>query len=211
MLCQNAFLFKFVFSLGYKETIGKISLIIEATNGILVLVPKWRHHAKGLLWVIYHTQPTIPLFWVFKWRHGGHVNVQNNSAKSLLGIRFCYYDSIIDYILLLLNHERHFAMVLFTNMAFSSREWKPRIRFDEGQTLVTPASQFFCTGNLTLVSYHSSVFHFTGYTEAQFLKKKQTFHSKRILHEDANIKIWFSYLLRKTECLAKTLQTFFSV
>ena len=49
MLCQNAFLFNFVFSLGYKETIGKNSLTIEATNGILVLVVKWRHRAKGLL------------------------------------------------------------------------------------------------------------------------------------------------------------------
>jgi len=36
--CQNAFLFKFVFSLGNKETIGKISLTTEATNSILVLI-----------------------------------------------------------------------------------------------------------------------------------------------------------------------------
>ena len=49
MLCQNAFLFKFVFSLGYKESIGKISLTIEATDGILVLVLKWCYHAKDLL------------------------------------------------------------------------------------------------------------------------------------------------------------------
>ena len=35
---QNASLFKFVFSLGKKETIGKISLAIEATNSIPVLV-----------------------------------------------------------------------------------------------------------------------------------------------------------------------------
>ena len=47
MLCQNAFFFKF--SLGNKETIRKISLTIEATNGILVLEVKWRHHANGLL------------------------------------------------------------------------------------------------------------------------------------------------------------------
>ena len=32
MLCQNAFLFKFIFSLGNEETIGKSSLTIEATN-----------------------------------------------------------------------------------------------------------------------------------------------------------------------------------
>ena len=36
--CQNAFLFKFVFSLGNKKTIGEISLTIEATNKILVFV-----------------------------------------------------------------------------------------------------------------------------------------------------------------------------
>ena len=52
MLCQNAFLFKLVFSLGYKETIGKISLSIEATNGILVLVVKWRHLYIYHAWVL---------------------------------------------------------------------------------------------------------------------------------------------------------------
>ena len=40
MLCQNAFLFKFSFSVGNKETIKKISLTLEATNSILVLVVK---------------------------------------------------------------------------------------------------------------------------------------------------------------------------
>ena len=49
MLCQNAFLFKFVSSLGNRETTGKISLTIEATNSVLVLVVKWRHHANGVL------------------------------------------------------------------------------------------------------------------------------------------------------------------
>ena len=34
MLCENAFLFKFVFSLENKEAIRKISLTIEATNSI---------------------------------------------------------------------------------------------------------------------------------------------------------------------------------
>ena len=52
MLCQNAFLFKFVFSLGNKEIIGKISLTIEATNSILGLVVKWCHHGNGLLHLI---------------------------------------------------------------------------------------------------------------------------------------------------------------
>ena len=47
MLCQNAFLFKFVFSRGNKKTIGKISLTIEASNNILVLVVKWGHHENG--------------------------------------------------------------------------------------------------------------------------------------------------------------------
>ena len=42
MLRQKAFLFKFVFFLGNKETIGKISLTI------LVLVGKLRHHANDL-------------------------------------------------------------------------------------------------------------------------------------------------------------------
>ena len=42
MPCRNAFLFKFVFPLENKETIiiGKISLTIEATKSILVLVVK---------------------------------------------------------------------------------------------------------------------------------------------------------------------------
>ena len=51
------------------------------------------------------------------WRHSGHVGVQNNSEKNLLGIWFYYYA----------NFERHFAIVLYTNMAVSSREWKPSI------------------------------------------------------------------------------------
>ena len=40
MLYQNAFLFKFDLSLENKDTIAKISLLIEATNSILVLVVK---------------------------------------------------------------------------------------------------------------------------------------------------------------------------
>jgi len=57
------------------------------------------------------------LFSVFMWRHGRHVGVQNNSEKSLLGLWFCYHAKL----------ERHFAIVLYTNMAISSCEWKPRI------------------------------------------------------------------------------------
>ena len=60
MLCQNAFLFKFVFSVGNKETIKKVSLTLEATNSILVLVEKWRHHANSIGRVHY----------ILKFRHG---------------------------------------------------------------------------------------------------------------------------------------------
>ena len=56
-------------------------------------------------------------FSVFVWRHGGHVGVQNNSEKSLLGLWFYYYAKL----------KRNFAIVLYTNMATSSRDWKPRI------------------------------------------------------------------------------------
>ena len=38
MLCKNAFLSKFVFSLGNKETIEKLAWVV-----------KWRHHTNGLL------------------------------------------------------------------------------------------------------------------------------------------------------------------
>ena len=58
-------------------------------------------------------------FLVFKWRHGGHVGVQNNNEKNILGIRFYYYAKL----------ERHFAIVLYTNMAVLSHEWKPRISY----------------------------------------------------------------------------------
>jgi len=57
------------------------------------------------------------LLLVFMWRHGGHVGVQNNSEKSLLGLCLYYYAKL----------ERRFAIVLYPNMAVSSREWKPRI------------------------------------------------------------------------------------
>ena len=48
MLCQNALLFKFVFSLGKKETFGKRSLTMDTTNSILVLLVKSHHHENDL-------------------------------------------------------------------------------------------------------------------------------------------------------------------
>ena len=53
-------------------------------------------------------------FSVFTWRHGSHVGVHNNSEKNLSWIWFYYYAK----------RERHFAIMLYTNMAVSSREWK---------------------------------------------------------------------------------------
>ena len=50
-------------------------------------------------------------FLVCTWRHGGHVGVQNNGEKSLLGIWPYYYAKL----------ERHFAIVLYTNMSAQSR------------------------------------------------------------------------------------------
>ena len=42
MFCQNVLLFKFVFSIGNRDDdFGKISVTIEATDNILVLVVKW--------------------------------------------------------------------------------------------------------------------------------------------------------------------------
>ena len=63
------------------------------------------------------------VFSVFTWRHGGHLGVQNNSEKIILGIWFYYYSK----------RERHFAIVLYTSMGVSSREWKPRITRQEIQ------------------------------------------------------------------------------
>ena len=56
-------------------------------------------------------------FLVCTWRHGGYVGVQNNGDRSLLGIWFYYYAKL----------ERHFAIVLYTNMSASSRECNLRI------------------------------------------------------------------------------------
>ena len=57
------------------------------------------------------------VFSFFMWRHRFHVGVQNNSKTILLGIWFYYYAKL----------EQHFVFVLYTNMAMSSCEWKPRI------------------------------------------------------------------------------------
>ena len=56
------------------------------------------------------------IFLVFMWRHCGHIGVQNNSEKRLLGL-WLYYCAKL---------ERRFVIVLYTNMAVSSREWKSR-------------------------------------------------------------------------------------
>ena len=49
MLCQIAFLLKFVCSLGNEETIGKISLTAKGTYSVLVFVVNSRHRANDLL------------------------------------------------------------------------------------------------------------------------------------------------------------------
>ena len=45
--------------------------------------------------------------------HGGHVGVHNNREKVLFGILFYYYAKF----------ERHFAIVVYTNIAVLSREF----------------------------------------------------------------------------------------
>ena len=51
--------------------------------------------------------------WFLTWSHGGHVGMHNNSEKILWGILFYYYAKF----------ERHFAIVLYTNIAVLSREF----------------------------------------------------------------------------------------
>ena len=48
MFVKISSIFKFVFFLGSKEAIGKISLTLDAPNRILGLVVKWRHHTNSL-------------------------------------------------------------------------------------------------------------------------------------------------------------------
>ena len=57
------------------------------------------------------------LMGVWIWRHGGHVGVQNNAVICLLRIWLYYYAKLVG----------PFSIVLYTNMAVSSRGWKPRI------------------------------------------------------------------------------------
>ena len=71
----------------------------------------------GYLYGVRRRQVTFPLsceislFSVLTRRQGGHVDVQNNNVKGFSGISFYYYAKL----------ERHFAVVLYTNMAASSR------------------------------------------------------------------------------------------
>ena len=57
--------------------------------------------------------------------------------------------------------ERHFPIVFYTNMAVSSREWKPRISADKGLTLETSAFQIFHGSNSTFINSfdHSKFSH----------------------------------------------------
>ena len=53
----------------------------------------------------------------FVWSHGGHVGVHNNRERILLAILFYYYAKF----------ERHFAIVLYTNIAVLSREFNLQV------------------------------------------------------------------------------------
>ena len=87
----------------------------------------------------------LSVFSVFTWRHGGHVGVQNNSDKSVLGIWFYYHAKL----------EQHLPIVLYTNMAGSPRDWKPRI--DHQRAFFAPGNFYtgdFC-GHWCLVDLES--------------------------------------------------------
>ena len=89
---------------------------------ILLVIHKWNKEIWSENLVIYQKSLKAflqaPLqFSAFTWHHCSHVGVQNYSKKILLGIWFYYYAKL----------ERHFAIVLYTNMVVSSRKWKPRI------------------------------------------------------------------------------------
>ena len=67
---------------------------------------------------VHNPEPTTPiLLVVWIWRHVGHVGVQNNEIKCLLGIWLYYYTKLVG----------SFYIVLYTNMAVSSLGCKPRI------------------------------------------------------------------------------------
>ena len=60
---------------------------------------------------------------------------RTTAQKSHLGIWFCYYAKL----------ERHFAIVLYTNMAVSSCEWKPRTdHFQEPRLLSFYSCELSC-------------------------------------------------------------------
>ena len=64
------------------------------------------------------------------WRHGSHVGVQNTAVKCLLGVWLYYYAKLVG----------PFSVVLYTNMAVSSRGCKPRIGFLEAILAVVACS-----------------------------------------------------------------------
>ena len=87
-------------------------------NAVELSSAQWNREdtrSQSLEWSFVHSARN--LFLVFMWRHCGHIGVQNNSEKNLLGLWLYHYAKL----------ERRFAIVFYTNMAVSSREWKPRI------------------------------------------------------------------------------------
>ena len=98
-------------------------------NFLLFCTPTWRSN---------HVDENQELG-VCMWRHGGHVGVQNNAAKCLLGIWFYYYGKLVG----------PFSVVLYTNMAVSSRGWKPRI----GGLHMTSRRPCWCTEQCSKMSF----------------------------------------------------------
>ena len=93
----------------------------------------------------------IPQLEVFIWRHGGHVGVQNNAVKCLLGIWLYYYAKLEKF------PKDLFAIVLSNKMAaVTSRAIK---RFSIGGFHLTSRRPCWCTkqrckmsfGNLTII------------------------------------------------------------
>ena len=86
------------------------------------------------------------------WRHGGHVDVQNNSEKSLLGLSFFYYAK----------WERQFAIVLYTDKAVSPREWKSRIGTKYDYQTDTKSTCVACVTSENLAKLTGFFFNKTG-------------------------------------------------
>ena len=86
----------------------------------------WKLNGWSFLIVIMMTTTTITIMtmtivtlWsVFTWGNGGHVCIKKSREK-VLGIWLYYYAKLV----------RHFAIVLYTNMAVLSRKWKHPIQF----------------------------------------------------------------------------------